>query len=335
MYAETLDPSMRGLLAAWTLPPARRKAILAGAELRIEGLIAAGYLSRFPNGALYLADGGTLVLGPKMRATLEELAMVMRAKGEPLPAAAGPRIAAPAAPLEGGGYRAECMRLRATVARLEEELRSVGSARPRASRPKASAADPFSTPARALVAWYAAAGPDAFHLPGWRKTVMDDHGRLSPEAFGAAMLERVEGTRALAASSAAYLAAGEAATGKGSGTYYWHPRLRCYVRAPARGEARDAFEREVRAQYQEARRARILGERRAGQRARAEKRRIAKAAAEDVGACPRHAPIAFRIRHALEASRAARKASHFPRTRKRPRANTRPRKRRSHLKLVS
>jgi hypothetical protein len=313
---------MRSVLAAWTLPPPRRKAILAGAEVRIEGLIAAGYLSRFPNGSLYLADGGRLVLGAKMTARLEELEEVMRAKGEVLPAAPEKRSPAPRAemksrsPLED--YQAECIRLRAKVARLEEQLRADGRARPRVVRPKASSADPFTTPAKALAAWYAAAGPGAIHLPGWRKAVVSDHALLSPAAFRAAMVERVEGTRALARRSAEFLAARAAAIGQGSGLFYWHPGVRNYVKAPASGPARDVFEKEIREQYREARRLRIVGERHTAQRKRAEKRRIAKVTAEDAVMHPRYLPMDLRIHRALEESRAARESSRFQERKKRP-----------------
>lgn len=102
-YAEQLSAEHRAVLAAFMTTGDARKALLAGAEPTIEELELYGYIVRFPNGALYLANGhGRLVLGAKMRATLAELEAVIRAKGEPLPALPEPvarRRVGPVAPL--------------------------------------------------------------------------------------------------------------------------------------------------------------------------------------------------------------------------------------------
>ncbi len=78
MYAENLAPRDRATLALWGLKPAHRKGALAAAGVGAEDLArleAAGYLKTLPGtGGLYLADGGTLVLGPKMRDRLAQLA---------------------------------------------------------------------------------------------------------------------------------------------------------------------------------------------------------------------------------------------------------------------
>jgi hypothetical protein len=274
MYAESLRPEQRSILAAWTLPPPKRKPLLAAVEPEIENLIAAGYVSRFPNGSLYLADGGKLVLGAKMKSSLEQLAEVMRARGETLPAANEPSSAAlpcpdcealPGQPHSPGcsivvrgeasaakkletkrskrltqDYRVECESLRSEVQRLKEQIARIGHAARNPTGPKlakGAPADPFATPAKALAAWHAAGGEGAPRIPGWSLTVAADFERLSPAAFRAAMAARVEGTRELAQKAALFAAERSALVGHGQGLHRWDPRLRTY----RLGSAKDAL----------------------------------------------------------------------------------------------
>jgi hypothetical protein len=255
MYAESLRPEQRSILAAWTLPPPKRRPLFAAAEPEIENLIAAGYVSRFPgNGALYLADSGKLVLGEKMKVRLQELAEVMRARGEELPAANEPYrtpaksarrskagLPCPDCDAESGApHGAGCSidpagpalaALRARIVSLEAEnarLNHTARAPAEPKTAKAVPADPFATPAKALAAWHAAGGEGAPRIPGWSLTVAADFERLSPTAFRAAMTARVEGTRELAQKAALFAAERSDLVGHGQGLHRWDPRLRTY-----------------------------------------------------------------------------------------------------------
>ena len=76
MYASNLTPRQREILATWGVKgPARAKAQAAlgvtAEELAV--LHFSGFLKTLPTGGVYLADGGVLVLGPKMRDRLTQL----------------------------------------------------------------------------------------------------------------------------------------------------------------------------------------------------------------------------------------------------------------------
>lgn len=98
MYGETLTPRERSILAVWTLKSTHRAERLEAAGVMPEELAAlhtSGHLKTLPTGGVYLADGGTLVLGGKMRDRLEQLAQAMAVRGEELPSGpASPRLAA-------------------------------------------------------------------------------------------------------------------------------------------------------------------------------------------------------------------------------------------------
>jgi hypothetical protein len=105
---------------------------------------------------------------------------------------------------------AECLSnhgaaLAATVAArdaAEARLAIAGASKPRKAchAPKASA-EGWRTPAAALSAWVAAAGPHAVALKGWKKTIAD---RFELPGFAAEHAERIAGTRALADREAAH-----------------------------------------------------------------------------------------------------------------------------------
>ncbi len=108
MYTSNLTPRQREILATWAVKgPAREKAqaALAVTPEEIALLHAAGYLKTLPTDGVYLADGGILVLGPKMKDRLAQVlallgcgAYVPSAPSAPRPAPVAKRQSAPNAP---------------------------------------------------------------------------------------------------------------------------------------------------------------------------------------------------------------------------------------------